>query len=234
MSFTLSPSRYGLSLLLVVAAHGLLLALLARGTGPGQPGEEVLPVALLVAVPAVPAPPAAGPASVAIPAPAPDPAPDPAPPRKPAAARPPVLPAPAVDTAASAAPVPAAALPTESVPAGALLAGPAAAPATAGPAAAGAAAALVMLPPRLAPGATEPPYPEAARWNREEGRVTLQLKVRADGKVAAVQVLESSGHARLDRAARDAAWRWRLLPAQREGRAVDGILVKTLEFRLEN
>ncbi|MES2919416.1 MAG: energy transducer TonB [Pseudomonadota bacterium] len=232
MSFTRSPSRYGLPLLLVVAAHGVLLALLARGTVPGQPGGEVLPVALLVAAP--PAPLSADlPASVAIPAAASDPAP----PREPAvtlAAHPPALPAPAADTAASAAPVPAAALPSESVPAGALLAGPVAAPATAVSAAGGAPAALVMLPPRLAPGATEPPYPDAARWNREEGHVTLQLKVRADGKVMAVQVLESSGHARLDRAARDAAWRWRLLPAQREGRAVEGVLVQTLEFRLEN
>lgn len=91
-----------------------------------------------------------------------------------------------------------------------------------------------FLPPRLPPGATHPPYPESARWNREEGRVTLRLKVRADGKVVEVQMLESSGHPLLDRAARDTAWRWRLLPAQREGRAVDGVLVKTLEFRLEN
>lgn len=91
-----------------------------------------------------------------------------------------------------------------------------------------------FLPPRLPAGAAHPPYPESARWNRDEGRVTLRLKVRADGKVVDVQMLESSGHPLLDRAARDTAWRWRLLPAQREGRAVDGVLVKTLEFRLEN
>lgn len=92
----------------------------------------------------------------------------------------------------------------------------------------------VFIPPRLGPGAAEPAYPPGSRWDREQGRVTLQLVVRADGRVAAVRVIRSSGFPRLDRAARETALRWRLQPARRGGEAVEGVLDKTLEFRLEN
>jgi protein TonB len=87
---------------------------------------------------------------------------------------------------------------------------------------------------RLFPGTPEPAYPDAARRLREEGSVTLQLKVRADGRLLAVKTLHSSGSPRLDRAARDAAWRWRVLPAERDGRPVDSLFEKTLHFRLED
>lgn len=90
------------------------------------------------------------------------------------------------------------------------------------------------LPPRLRPGTRRPPYPEASRWDREAGRVTLRLKVRADGTVADATVLRSSGFPRLDRAARDASLRWRLDPARRGGESVEGALDTTLEFRLED
>lgn len=245
MSPTFPLSRHGrsllLPLLLVVAAHVLLLVMLARDAVPRSPVERVLPVALLLAAPAQPS---AAPAAAVAPAPEAEPLPVPKPAALPAVSpalvaqpSPPADLQPAVDSPAVAVATPAAtpAAASASASASALPAGNAAtvAPAVV-PAVTGSAAAPGLLPPRLMAGAPRPLYPDAARRQRAEGRVTLQLNVRADGRIAAVAVLESSGHPVLDRAARDVAWRWRLLPAQRDGRAVEGVLVKTLEFRLEN
>ncbi|WP_157894992.1 energy transducer TonB [Verrucomicrobium sp. GAS474] len=58
----------------------------------------------------------------------------------------------------------------------------------------------------------KPPYPYAAKRNRYEGTVTLNLSV-ADGRIVEVEVARSSGHAILDSSA--AAWirqRWRFAP----------------------
>lgn len=247
MPSTPSLSRYGLPLLAVLAAHGLLLALLGRGLLPPPPPVMeplALPVELLGPPSASPAgggapaevvepPSGLAPPEVVIPAPPPAVAalPEPSPP--------PDVPAPAVEAlAAPGGPLQA---PTaDTVPAAALegpLAPPGASPPLATPGA-GAAPASRAAPldqaARLAPGAREPAYPDDARRQREEGSVTLQLKIAADGRVLAVSVLRSSGFPRLDRAAREAAWRWRLLPAERGGRAVDSLFEKTIYFRLED
>ena len=47
-------------------------------------------------------------------------------------------------------------------------------------------------------------YPNAARLNGLEGRVVLKAVIRADGQLAEVRVLKSSGHAILDEAAMEA------------------------------
>lgn len=46
-------------------------------------------------------------------------------------------------------------------------------------------------------------YPESARSSRREGKVKVRFTITTDGKVTGVQVVKSSGHQLLDRAALD-------------------------------
>lgn len=78
-----------------------------------------------------------------------------------------------------------------------------------------------------------PSYPSISRRQREEGRVLLRVEVAADGRAAAVEIAESSGHDRLDRAALDAVQRWRFVPAQRGGAAVAASVFVPIVFTLE-
>lgn len=90
--------------------------------------------------------------------------------------------------------------------------------------------------PRIDPASGSAPsvrYPPVSRRLGEQGEVLLRLHVREDGRIGDVQVLRSSGHPRLDRAAADAARRWRLLPASRDGVPVALWHEWPVSFRLE-
>jgi len=64
-------------------------------------------------------------------------------------------------------------------------------------------------------------YPMLSVALSEEGNVELELLVAADGKVASARVRQSSGHSRLDDAARTHAQSdWRYVPAMRGGKPV--------------
>ncbi len=90
-----------------------------------------------------------------------------------------------------------------------------------------------FVPARPDAAANRPPvYPRDARLRNEEGAVELSLRVLRDGSVAAVRILNSSGRARLDRAAVAAARAWRFTPATRDGTPEDSDFVQTVEFRL--
>lgn len=78
-----------------------------------------------------------------------------------------------------------------------------------------------------------PEYPAAARRRGEEGRVMLRVRVLASGRPADIEVVESSTHPRLDRAARAAVASWRFEPARQGGQAVDSWLRVPIVFRLE-
>ncbi|MFZ5705414.1 MAG: energy transducer TonB [Pseudomonadota bacterium] len=68
----------------------------------------------------------------------------------------------------------------------------------------------------------EPPrYPIESRRKKEQGTVVLRLLIGTDGRVAQVTVAESSGFDRLDRAALEAARRWRWQPMLRDGVPVE-------------
>lgn len=63
----------------------------------------------------------------------------------------------------------------------------------------------------------EPPYPARAKRMGWQGEVHLRLRVGADGLPLAVEVLRSSGHAELDRAARRHVQQyWRFAPPAQE------------------
>jgi protein TonB len=81
-------------------------------------------------------------------------------------------------------------------------------------------------------GPIVPEYPRAAIRRGQEGLVIVAADVRADGTVAAARVQKSSGHARLDRAARQAVLQARFTPARRNGRPVPASVTVPVRFAL--
>jgi protein TonB len=173
--------------------------------------------------PAAPAPPQAAPAqqAAADPLPPPPPPPPPQPPQRVAAAQAPPPAPPRRQAPATAAP------------------GPVRLDAGSGP----------LSDPSLesfALGATLPPgpdaryrnappdYPSDARRRGEEGVVRLALRIAVDGTVTSAEVASSSGIPALDRAALEAARRWRFQPATRAGMPVAATLSTAVHFRLSD
>ncbi|MGH8742241.1 MAG: energy transducer TonB, partial [Burkholderiales bacterium] len=78
-----------------------------------------------------------------------------------------------------------------------------------------------------------PAYPAASRRLGEEGRVVLRVLVNAAGGTDEVQIRTSSGHARLDDAARETVRRWRFVPAKRGEQPVPAWVLIPISFRLE-
>lgn len=79
-----------------------------------------------------------------------------------------------------------------------------------------------------------PAYPALSRRLGEEGRVILRVLVNAKGNADEVQVRNSSGHARLDEAARETVRAWRFVPARRGDEPVAAWVLIPIAFRLES
>jgi protein TonB len=78
-----------------------------------------------------------------------------------------------------------------------------------------------------------PPYPRPELQRGVEGSVLLRVEVDGAGRVLRVEIEESSGHRRLDRAAQQqVAKHWRFRPATRDGRPVAGWVRVPIEFSL--
>jgi protein TonB len=100
-----------------------------------------------------------------------------------------------------------------------------------------AAAVPVVAPPRfdLAYLNNPPPsYPVFAKRAREQGKVLLRVQVDSAGNVVDLDVHESSGFERLDKAALAAVRRWRFVPARSGERAVAGVALVPITFQLES
>ena len=79
----------------------------------------------------------------------------------------------------------------------------------------------------------EPPrYPRRARRDGLEGRVVLSARVSAAGRIVGLQVVRSSGHEILDRAAFRAVNRWTVRPARQGGSPVPSEVRIPILFRL--
>lgn len=78
-----------------------------------------------------------------------------------------------------------------------------------------------------------PVYPVLSRRLREQGRVLLRVLVSSDGRADEVQVRSSSGHERLDAAARDTVRGWKFVPAKRGAGPVPAWVLIPVSFRLE-
>jgi periplasmic protein TonB len=78
-----------------------------------------------------------------------------------------------------------------------------------------------------------PPYPRVSRRMGEEGRVLLRVFVTSDGRPGRIELSESSGSSRLDRAAETAVASWRFAPARQGERAIDAWVIVPIVFKLE-
>lgn len=79
-----------------------------------------------------------------------------------------------------------------------------------------------------------PVYPPLSRRLGEQGRVLLGVLVSAEGGAMQVEVRESSGHARLDKAARDTVARWRFVPARQGDKGVSAWVQVPISFSLRS
>lgn len=79
-----------------------------------------------------------------------------------------------------------------------------------------------------------PAYPGLSRRLGEQGRVLLRVFVNPDGTAAQVEIRESSGYERLDRAARDTVLRWRFVPARQGERGVAAWVLVPITFSIRS
>lgn len=79
----------------------------------------------------------------------------------------------------------------------------------------------------------QPSYPAMSRKQREEGTVHLHVMVDANGRAETVKIKASSGHERLDMAARAAVQEWRFVPARQRGQNIAGWVEVPIQFQLE-
>ncbi len=80
-------------------------------------------------------------------------------------------------------------------------------------------------------GNKKPEYPTAALRLGESGTVVLLVLVTAGGDAGSVEVIESSGFARLDKAAVDAVKQWKFNPAISENKAIDSFYEIPITFK---
>jgi periplasmic protein TonB len=82
--------------------------------------------------------------------------------------------------------------------------------------------------------APPPAYPRESLLAGDEGTVVLRVLVDIDGTPLSVEIKQSSGHRRLDDAARRQVLRkWRFRPAMRDGAAVQVYGIVPLTFSLD-
>ena len=83
-------------------------------------------------------------------------------------------------------------------------------------------------------GLFHPTYPRVSRQRGEEGTVTLQVQVLANGTAGNIVVVQSSGHRRLNDAAVKAAGRTEYEAALLLGQPVESTMELSYTYRLEN
>ena len=86
--------------------------------------------------------------------------------------------------------------------------------------------------PPVAKSRIKPEYPKGARERREEGNVTLELRVDAEGVVEDVRISASCGFAELEAAAVAAVRKARFKPARQGDKAVSAAVRLTIQFKL--
>ena len=77
-----------------------------------------------------------------------------------------------------------------------------------------------------------PVYPRVSRRRGEEGVVVTSIDIDETGRGSNLQLVESSGHTRLDQAALDALKAAHFTPASRQGHPCKSTLTQTFTFRL--
>lgn len=96
---------------------------------------------------------------------------------------------------------------------------------------------LPIVPPRTdAAHLNNPPpeYPTLSRRVGEQGRVLLNVYILADGSVGQIELRQTSGYERLDKAAVDTVRNWRYVPAHRGSEAIAYWYIQPITFSLDN
>ena len=78
----------------------------------------------------------------------------------------------------------------------------------------------------------KPEYPPQARKMGMEGTVLLNVLVSREGRTLKIEIVKSSGHDILDRAAAQAVERWRFVPARRGNVVLEQWVQVPLTFRI--
>lgn len=79
-----------------------------------------------------------------------------------------------------------------------------------------------------------PIYPALSRKMGEEGKVVLRVFVEASGRPGQIEIESGSASSRLDRAAQDAVWRWKFIPARRGEEATGAWVLVPIVFSLRS
>ena len=79
-----------------------------------------------------------------------------------------------------------------------------------------------------------PRYPYLSRSQEEEGKVILRVHVDKQGRASRIETIQSSGHSRLDKAARKAVKNWTFIPALEDGNPAAGVVHVPILFVLKN
>ena len=95
--------------------------------------------------------------------------------------------------------------------------------------------AAIVMPSSSAAYLDNPPpsYPPTSRRMGEQGKVMLRVFVNAQGQPEQIQIQQSSGFDRLDKAAVDAVRRWKFTPGSRNGVAEAMWNIVPINFVLE-
>ena len=84
----------------------------------------------------------------------------------------------------------------------------------------------------VCPELSAPSYPPLSRRLGEEGKLLLRVELDESGHISVAQVINSSGHKRLDDAAMAAVKTWRCNPPRRNGIPVRAIALQPFNFVL--
>ncbi|MTD33155.1 energy transducer TonB [Paludibacterium denitrificans] len=79
----------------------------------------------------------------------------------------------------------------------------------------------------------KPLYPPLSLELAEQGTVRLRVQVSAQGWPSVVELAQSSGFPRLDRAALTAVRRWKFVPARQGDEAIPYTFIVPVEFSLK-
>lgn len=82
--------------------------------------------------------------------------------------------------------------------------------------------------------ALQPPYPPAEQREGKDGRVTVRVRIGADGRVREVRRVAATSDAFFRATERQALTRWRFRPATRDGTAEEGWKTMTVTFVLQD
>lgn len=83
------------------------------------------------------------------------------------------------------------------------------------------------------PSLTAPVYPAISRRMGEEGKLVLRVELDERGRVDDAHVVDSSGYARLDKAALEAVKNWQCRPSMRDGQPVRAVALQPFNFVLQ-